>query len=309
MVLTYPRFYVNGKLEYKEGGTSGYKNICALFIDGYGMFTFSLEPFYDAKPIGTIQGQMLQVQIEGLQVAIRSMYDIVTQKTQYEQAIPVYVKYDRHYNFGRLIGRVPEYQQVRGWWGGVAQIMTYKSSFPFIGKIIPDRMKEYALGDMKKYEDMYPNYPKPSISLGDVKIELGGKKVDAARFLGALFDFEAPKDDDLIEFRSMGECFSFSLYPFEGASHTAKVVEKEIVVETPKGLMRINSIENILKDETGLLWFKYQPPKTKQTEIRPADVSRLGFAIFRRSKEGYKASLLGEKLIKNGEHQQSTKLL
>jgi hypothetical protein len=292
MVLTYPRFYAEGpgKFRYKEKQTIGCRQVCLIYLESFGLLTFSLKPFADAKPAGTIHNAVMDIHVRGLKFRVVSMYKIIPRESFINKEVPVYVKHDPQYDKGRLNQESSDYK-----WTALKEGL---QGYLNIGQNADGSYKSifHAFGSVEKYEDLYINFPKPAVSFGNILVELNGERSKNIRFMYWPIEYAPFGDDDVIQFGNYdtGRDFSFSLYPFEGASQIAHVEGNKLTVQTPEGLMRITSVENILKTESGLLWFKYRPPEQERPKILNK-MSKAELTGDRSSRQAYESYLRNEK--------------
>jgi hypothetical protein len=275
------------------------RNVCALYLEDYGLFTFSLSPFSNAKPIGTLQDQHLTFDIDGLSVKLVSMYHLLPNPKYRGKTMPVYAKHDAQYDFGRLNRKGPGYKWARYYNGSQGEVPKNMGGWGLWNKDFV--IYNYALLDFYRYEGLYHQDPKPALSFGSIDIELNGQKLANAMCINPVFLDISMKDDDIVEISrtNSDESFAFSFLPFEGASQIAHVEGNEITVQTPAGLLKVQSVEDILHTRTGTIWFAYHPLTRKfQTPIQnPFYFIRMTRNVYMKQNNAGKRNNLFDSLI------------
>jgi hypothetical protein len=222
--------------------------ISAFFLDRYGLFMFSLEPFANAQRVGKIEGKKLQAKIDGLDINIESSEDILIEPAFYGKAISLYVKHDTTYGFERFRAEVSEYQNDEH---------VYQSGYE-ANRTSEGRMEHWGMTDVAQVADLYSIEPKPNLAFKHPKIEHSNDSWMLEQMSLEDVCYAYKDEDQYIFYHSPTGVFVFSFSPFEDAQQTAVVEGTVMKVPTPKGEVTIESEIPILNSKNGKVWFKYE---------------------------------------------------
>jgi hypothetical protein len=265
-VLTDPMFYMDGQFIWKHKETKLFGSmqygsnakISVFFLDHYGLFMFSLEPFSDSKRVGKIEGKNLTVQIDGLDLRIESMYDMLIEPIFYGKTVPVYVKHDGNYSFEKFRSEILEYKSDAHF-----EPSMYETNMPLF-----DEPQYWGRTDVTHVSDLYRIERKPNLAFKYPKIRRGNEswRLEEMNLLDDCYQYD--DKDQYVFYHSPIGMFIFSFLPFEDAKQTAVVEGNLLKVPTPKGEVIIESEKPILNHGDGKIWFKYEdvystnPPPT-----------------------------------------------
>lgn len=258
MVLTNLTCWAGEKRVCTHPTTFNIEHIGVIYLQNMGLITFSLKPFSDAKPIGKVEGKEITLSLPTQKMRLISMFDVLIKSAGKTHVL--YAKQDLQYDYRKLIGTAPDYQNVS----------TLQMATSFGGK---QYKTIFGITKTSTYEALYPKRPKPPLAIHYTSIQVGDKVFNAnpdqpQRQMWLSKGNQTHKVKDIVTLNGLASLglFQFSLLPFKNATKTAWVNGNTLQVETEVGLLKIISSENILLTETGNLWFLFTPsnPSKKQ---------------------------------------------
>lgn len=273
MVFTNLTCWVDKKQVCDHPTTFNVEKIGVIYLVDIGLVTFSLQPFADAKPIGTVKGKELILNLSNTPLHLTSQFDILV-KAQ-GKPILVYGKQDIGYEIERLLGLAPEYKNV-----------SYRST----ATSFEGDQYTFSISNINWYETLYATRPKPGLTFSRPTIQLENLVIPPPMFLSHTqsinnrsLDTIHTKDHDILSLMGLETygLFQFSLHPFKNATQSAQVEGNRLRVQTAVGLLQITTSENILLTETGTIWFTLIP----STSYRKDEIHREQAACREQLKE------------------------
>ncbi|HRK72672.1 MAG TPA: hypothetical protein PLL64_00235, partial [Rhodothermales bacterium] len=206
MVFTNLSCWVDQKKVCGHPTTFNVNKIGVIYLLDIGLVTFSLQPFADAKPIGTVQGKELALNMPNTPLRLTSQFDILV-KAQGKPNL-VYVKQDVGYKIERLLGLESEYKN---------------TPFRSMASSFSGNQYTFAISDINQYETLYTARPKPGLTFSRPTIQLENLVIPPSIFMAPTqsvsrnFPGTFPIEDrnilSLMGLEAYG-LFQFSLHPF-----------------------------------------------------------------------------------------------